>query len=382
VAVTRWVDGLTSAGVAAGIKPSGDLDLGLLVADRPITWAGAFTRNAAAAECVRWNRAHLGHRARALVVNSGNANACTGSAGRHTVEATAAAAAEQIGCGADEVLVCSTGPIGVPLDARLIESAVPAAANSLTDSVDDFSRSLLTTDTFPKVSTASSSGASVTGVAKGAAMIAPNMATMLAFLGTDANVPADALQPAVDWAVDRSFNRLCLDGCESTNDSVVVFATGAGPALEQEDLRAMLLDVCSQLALKMARDAEGSTKLVRIRIEGARTEAHAAELGRAVARSDLWRAAAHGADPNWGRVLSAMGSVDRRLDVERTSVAIGDEVLFAKGEPSGLLAAAAAAMSGDEFTVLVVLDQGDAAAEILTADLSEEYVTLNAEVTT
>jgi glutamate N-acetyltransferase / amino-acid N-acetyltransferase len=382
VAVTRWVDGLTSAGVAAGIKPSGDLDLGLLVAERPSTWAGAFTRNAAAAECVRWNRAHLGHRARALVVNSGNANACTGSAGRHTVEATAAAAAEQIGCGTDEVLVCSTGPIGVPLDARLIESAVPAAANALTNSVDDFSRSLLTTDTFPKVSTASSRGASVTGAAKGAAMIAPNMATMLAFLGTDANVPADALQPAVDWAVDRSFNRLCLDGCESTNDSVVVFTTGAGPALEQEALRAMLLDVCSQLALRMARDAEGSTKLVRIRIEGASTEAHAAELGRAVARSDLWRAAAHGADPNWGRVLSAMGSVDRRLDVERTSVAIGDEVLFAKGEPSGFLAAAAAAMGGDEFTVSVVLDQGDASAEILTADLSEEYVTLNAEVTT
>jgi glutamate N-acetyltransferase/amino-acid N-acetyltransferase len=382
VAVTRWVDGLTSAGVAAGIKPSGDLDLGLLVAAHPFTWAGAFTRNAAAAECVGWNRAHLGHRARALVVNSGNANACTGSAGRHTVEATAAAAAEQIGCGVDEVLVCSTGPIGVPLDARLIESAVPAAANALTDSVDDFSRSLLTTDTFPKVSTVSSSGASVTGVAKGAAMIAPNMATMLAFLGTDANVPGDELQLAVDWAVDRSFNRLCLDGCESTNDSVVVFATGAGPALEQEDLRAMLLEVCSQLALKMARDAEGSTKLVRIRIEGASTESHAAELGRAVARSDLWRAAAHGADPNWGRVLSAMGSVDRRLDLERTSVAIGDEVLFAKGEPSGFLAAAAAAMSGDEFTVSVGLDQGDASAEILTADLSEEYVTLNAEVTT
>jgi glutamate N-acetyltransferase / amino-acid N-acetyltransferase len=380
--VTRWVEGLASAGVAAGIKPSGDLDLGLLVADHPVAWAGAFTRNAAAAACVNWNRAALGRRMRALVVNSGNANACTGSAGRNTVEATAAAAAAQIGCGVDEILVCSTGPIGVPLDARLIQRALPAAAGSLGPMVADFSRSMLTTDTFPKVSTASSGGASVTGVAKGAAMIAPNMATMLAFIGTDADVPAESLQTAVDWAVDRSFNRLCLDGCESTNDSVLVLATGAGPKLEPDDLRAGLLDVCSQLALKMARDAEGATKVVRVRIEGASTEAYAAELGRAVARSDLWRTAAHGADPNWGRVLAAMGAVDRQLDFERTSVAIGDEVMFAKGEPGGLLAAAAAAMSGDEFTVSVVLDQGDATAEILTADLSEEYVTLNSEVTT
>ena len=382
MAVTRWVEGLASAGVAAGIKPSGDLDLGLLVADHPVTWAGAFTRNAAAAECVNWNRAALGRRMRALVVNSGNANACTGTAGRHTVEATAAAAANQIGCGVDEVLVCSTGPIGVPLDAGLIEKALPAAAGSLDGKVADFSRSILTTDTFPKVSTASRGGASITGVAKGAAMIAPNMATMLAFIGTDADVPAESLQAAVDWAVDRSFNRLCLDGCESTNDSVLVLATGAGPEPEPEELRASLLDVCSQLALKMARDAEGATKLVRVRIEGASTDDHTAELGRAVARSDLWRTAAHGADPNWGRVLAAMGAADRQLDVDSTSVAIGDEVMFAKGEPTGLLAAAAAEMSGDEFTVSVVLDQGDAMAEILTADLSEEYVTLNAEVTT
>ena len=380
--MTRWVEGLASAGVAAGIKPSGDLDLGLLVAHHPVTWAGTFTRNAAAAECVNWNRDALGRRMRALVVNSGNANACTGTAGRNTVEATAAAAAKQIGCGVDEVLVCSTGPIGVPLDARVIERALPAAASSLGDMVADFSRSILTTDTFPKVSTASRGGASVTGVAKGAAMIAPNMATMLAFIGTDANVPAESLQAAVDWAVDRSFNRLCLDGCESTNDSVLVLATGAVPEPEPEELRAALLDVCSQLALKMARDAEGATKLVRVRIEGASTDAHAAELGRAVARSDLWRTAAHGADPNWGRVLAAMGALDRQLDVDTTSVAIGDEVMFAKGEPTGLLAAAAAEMSGDEFTVSVVLDQGDATAEILTADLSEEYVTLNAEVTT
>jgi len=380
--VTRWVDGLKSAGVAAGIKPSSELDLGLLVADRPVTWAGTFTRNAAAAECVNWNRSVLGRPARALIVNSGNANACTGGGGRIAVEAAAAAVAEAVGCDVEEVLVCSTGPIGVPLDARLIEAALPAAARSLAPEVDGFSRSILTTDTFPKVSTWTSDGASITGVAKGAAMIAPNMATMLAFVGTDAEVPADALQEATDWAVDRSFNRLWLDGCESTNDSVFVLATGRGPELASRELRAGLLRVCSELALKMARDAEGATKLVRINVEGATSEAAAVELGRAVAGSNLWKAAAHGADPNWGRVLAAIGAVDRQLDIQTTSVAIGDELLFDKGEPCGRLGAAAAAMRADEFSVSVTLDRGDGAAEVLTSDLSEEYVTLNAEVTT
>jgi glutamate N-acetyltransferase / amino-acid N-acetyltransferase len=382
VAMTRWVEGLSSAGVAAGIKPSGELDLGLLVGERPLTWAGVFTRNAAAAHCIGWNRAARGRRVRALVVNSGNANACTGSAGKNTVEATAAATASNVGCAEDEVLVFSTGPIGVPLDARLIENALPAARASLRPEVTAFSQSLLTTDTFPKVSVADSGGTKFTGVAKGAAMIAPNMATMLAFVATDAAVSEDALSSATDWAVSRTFNRLCLDGCESTNDSVVVLSTGTGRELKPHLLRPKLLEVCSDLALKMARDAEGATKLVRVKIDGARSEDHAVELGRAVAGSDLWRAAVHGADPNWGRVLAAMGAVDRDLAPETMSVGIGDELLFDKGEPCGLLARAAAVMRADEFTVSVTLQAGDAGAEVLTTDLSEEYVTLNAEVTT
>lgn len=380
--MTRWVEGLTSAGVAAGIKPSGDLDLGLLVAERPLTWAGAFTRNAAAAECIHWNRAARGHPVRALVVNSGNANACTGSGGRNTVEATAAAAASNVGCSADEVLVFSTGPIGVPLEARLIENALPAALASLNGEVDAFAHSIMTTDTFPKVAVSASHGATVTGVAKGAAMIAPDMATMLAFVATDATVSRDTLSGALEWAVDRSFNRLCIDGCESTNDSVVVLATGDGPEFDEVRLRTGLLEVCADLALKMARDAEGATKVVRIQVEGARSEEHAVELARAVAGSDLWKAAAHGADPNWGRVLAALGAADRELEIGSLSVAIGDQLLFDKGEPCGLLAAAAAAMRGDEFSLSVSLDSGEASAEVLTTDLSEEYVTLNAEVTT
>jgi len=220
------------------------------------------------------------------------------------------------------------------------------------------------------------------GVAKGAAMLAPNMATMLAFIGTDATVEPDALQAALSYAVERSFNRLCIDSCESTNDSVIALATGAGPAVDDSELRSGLLKVCGDLALKMARDAEGGTKLIRVRVNGARDEAHGVTLGKSVASSNLWCAAAHGADPNWGRVLSAMGSVDRSLDITSTAVAIGDEVVFASGEPGGFLANAAAAMHGDEFTVTITLAAGDASAEVLTCDLSEEYVTVNAEVTT
>jgi len=213
-------------------------------------------------------------------------------------------------------------------------------------------------------------------------MIAPNMATMLAFVGTDARVPADELQASLGWAVERTFNRLSLDACESTNDSVVALATGAGPEVDANALRAGLLEVCAGLATKIARDAEGATKLVRVSVTGARDEEHAVALGRAVAASDLWRAAVHGGDPNWGRVLAAVGSADRNLDLDAVSVSVGGEILFDRGEPVGVLAAAAAAMRDGEFRVELVLGQGHGSAEVLTADLSEEYVTLNAEVTT
>lgn len=379
---TKWPSGLRSSGVSAGIKSSGALDLGLLASERAATWAGAFTCNAAAASCVHWCRAALGRPVRAVVVNSGNANACTGARGRATVESTAADTAATLGCAVDEVLVCSTGPIGVPLDAALLSAALGPAAEGLSPDTADFSHALLTTDTHAKVATSSAGPASVVGVAKGAAMLAPNMATMLAFIGTDATVDPNLFQDALSDAVEQSFNRLSIDSCESTNDSVIALATGAGPAADEAELRSSLFEVCRELALKIARDAEGATKLIRIRVAGAHDEAHAVALGKAVAASNLWSAAAHGADPNWGRVLSAMGSLDRSLDLASTSVAIGDEVVFKSGEPVGFIARAAATMRSNEFTVTVGLAEGESAAEVLTTDLSEEYVTLNAEVTT
>jgi glutamate N-acetyltransferase / amino-acid N-acetyltransferase len=382
VAVTvTWPGGLKSAGVASGIKPDGALDLGLIVAARPLAWAGTFTKNAAAAAPVLWCRSLLGTPVRALVVNSGNANACTGPGGDAAVRAVAGAAAEVAGCEPEEVLVASTGPIGVALPAGAIVASLPEAAGALTPDVDSFARSILTTDTRVKVTASGSGAASLVGVAKGAAMLAPNMATMLAFLVTDASLDAPALQSALDAAVHRTFDRISVDACESTNDSVFLLATGE-TSVNEAAFTAQLESACSSLAEQIVRDAEGGSKLVRISVRGAADDDAAVALGRAVAGSTLWRAAVHGADPNWGRVLSALGSVDRSLDLGRVQLSIGTEPVFAHGAPAGSLDTAAKVMAADEFEIDCVVGEGPGAAQVLSSDLSPEYVTLNAYGTT
>jgi glutamate N-acetyltransferase/amino-acid N-acetyltransferase len=376
-----WPAGLAGAGVAAGIKRSGEVDLGLLVADQPTTWAGVFTRNAAAAPCVVWNRGLLGRPARAVVANSGNANACTGAAGSRAVEVTAASTAALVGCEPQDVLVVSTGVIGVPLAVDHLVAALPRARDCLTTEVGPFAASILTTDTTVKIASAEVRGARATGVAKGAAMVTPNMGTMLAFLATDAQVDHPTLQELLGRAVDTSFNRISVDACESTNDTVLSLATGGIPVRAQA-LGTALEAVCASLAEQIARDAEGGTRLVRIDVEGADDDDVAATLGRAVAASALWRSAVHGADPNWGRVVAALGAADRSLELARLSIAIGDEVVFATGEPSGNSDAAAHALSADEVTVTCSVGEGSGKARILSADLSPSYVTLNAFATT
>jgi glutamate N-acetyltransferase/amino-acid N-acetyltransferase len=375
-----WPLGVSSAGVASGIKSGGDLDLGLLVADRRAAWAGTFTRNAAAAACVYRNRQLLGHPARAVVVNSGNANACTGAAGEAAVEATAAAAARTLGCAPQEVLVASTGLIGVPLDVGRLIDALPAAIESLATDPEPFATSILTTDTTTKMSRARAGDAEILGVAKGAAMLAPNMATMLAFLATDAAGDPASLQQGLRRAVEVTFNRICVDACESTNDSVICLATGRVPT-EGGALADALVAVCASLAEQIARDAEGAARLVRVGIEGAPDQTVAAALGRAVASSALWRAAAHGADPNWGRILAALGSADRSLQPSSVSVAIGPELVFAHGEPVGSRSSARRALEADDVTVTCTVGEGSGRAEILSSDLSPDYVTLNAFAT-
>ena len=379
--MTSWPTGARGSGVACGIKGDDEADLGLLVTDRPATWAGTFTVNAAAAASVHWSRARMGAPARAVVVNSGNANACTGMDGTTAVEKTTAGAAAVVGCRPEEVLVASTGPIGIPLEAARIVAALPRAAASLGAAVEPFAASILTTDTTIKVAHATSGDAEIVGVAKGAAMIAPNMATMLAFIVTDARLEHARLKSDLGRAVDRSFNRLCIDACESTNDSVFCLATGRADGDPQTFPRA-LASVCASLAEQIARDAEGATKLVRVDVVGAEDEATGVALGRAVAGSDLWRCAVHGADPNWGRIAAALGAVDRSLEPGHLSIAIGPEVLFAKGEPAGDMAAAKGHLTGDEVLVTCTVGEGPASVEVLSSDISPSYVQLNAFGTT
>ena len=369
--------GFAGVGVAAGIKSTGDLDLGVLVADAPASWAGTFTRNAAAAACVGWCRALLSSSIRAIVVNSGNANACTGAAGYAAVETTAAAAAKSIGCAPQEVLIASTGTIGVPLPVGSLTDALPSAIGGLGRDAEGFARAILTTDTAPKIVSSAAGGATVVGIAKGAAMLAPNMATMLAFLTTDAAAPEEGLQPLLDAAVRTSFDRISIDACESTNDSVFLVSSGQ-VTVERSILAQAVTAVCKDLAERMVRDAEGASKFVRIQVIGGLDDDHAVALGRSIAASSLWRAAINGADPNWGRVLAAMGAVDRRLDPRSVTLAIGPETVFDAGEPCGSLDAAHKEMSADEFTLSCVVGAGPGMAEILSSDLSESYVRLNA----
>jgi glutamate N-acetyltransferase / amino-acid N-acetyltransferase len=376
---------VTSSGVACGIKPFGKQDLGLLLTERRVTWAGAFTRNAAAAAPVTWSRARLGRPVRALVVNSGNANACTGPDGYAAVESTAAAAAGVLGCRAEEVLVSSTGPIGVALPVSRIVNTLPEAAAGLSEDTADFAASILTTDTRQKVARRELEGASISGVAKGAAMLAPNMATMLAFIATDAVLPQDHLQESLTSAVRTSFDRISVDACESTNDSVYLLSTGLSAPVEPGRFDDALAEVCSSLAEQMVRDAEGATKLVRIEVSGAADEDHGLALGRAVAASCLWRAAVNGGDPNWGRVISALGATDRSLNLSALELWIGEQQVFSAGAPvagGGGTDQAAAEMSSDEICVSCVVGGGSASVEVLSADLSTTYVELNAGGTT
>jgi glutamate N-acetyltransferase/amino-acid N-acetyltransferase len=377
MAVT-WPDGIRSSGVSCGIKPSGDLDLGIVALDAPGAWAATFTQSGAAAAPVLWSRSVLGGALRAVVVNSGNANACTGAAGVAAVGQTARAAAAELGCAPQEIAVASTGPIGVPLPLPEVLRGLPSAAQHLAPDAAAFSHAILTTDTKPKVARRSGAGFDVAGVAKGAAMLAPNMATMLAFLATDAAADSLALQAALNEAVGKTFDRIDVDGCQSTNDSVFLLSSATGASADELSLVGPLTEVCRDLAEQMVRDAEGGSRLVRIRVAGAEDEAACELLAHSVAQSALWRAALYGGDPNWGRVVAALGAADPKLDLARVSVLIGSEEVFRDGEPAGSPGAAAEAMSAGEVTVSCRVGGSGFEAEVLTADLSPEYVTSNA----
>lgn len=374
----QWPLGFTSAGGNCGIKASGTGDLGVLVAEIPVQWAGTFTLNAAAAAPVLWSKAQLGKLVRAIVVNSGNANACTGLQGEEAVLRTVKAASKALSCSEEQILVASTGPIGVPLPVEKITAALPRAIGELSRETEPFAKSIMTTDTKMKIAVAKAGEATIVGVAKGAAMLAPNMATMLAFIATDARLPEDdLLAPYLRMSVRDSFNLISVDACESTNDSVFVLASALVAATAGE-FSAGLRQVTKDLARQMVEDAEGGTRVMRIRVTGTIDPPRAARLAHAVAASALWRAALHGGDPNWGRVLSAIGSEDRELDMDGVTVSIGGVRVFDKGSPTGRTLDAAAEMKGAEVLVEVEVGTGTGEAEVLASDLSPAYVLENA----
>jgi glutamate N-acetyltransferase/amino-acid N-acetyltransferase len=383
--------GFRAAAVAAGIKPD-RLDLALVAADRPCAAAGVFTTNRAVAAPVVVSREHLASgRARAIVVNAGCANAATGPAGLRDAREMAAVAASALGIAPAEVVVASTGVIGVPLPMARIRAGIVAAAQALArDGGEAAARAILTTDTRPKTVTLpltiGGRPATLAGMAKGAGMIAPNMATMLAFFTTDAAIAAPLLRRALVEAVGDSLNRITVDGDTSTNDTAVVLASGASgaPPIEAEGagfdaLRAGLVAASRALAEAIVRDGEGATRIAEVRVEGAACAADADRIARAIAESPLVKTALHGGDPNWGRILAAAGRAGVEVDLARADVFIGD-VWVAEGgcaraydEPL-----AAAGMCEDPVRLRLRLHAGAASGWLWTSDLTHGYIDINA----
>jgi glutamate N-acetyltransferase/amino-acid N-acetyltransferase len=369
--------GFRAAAVASGLKPTG-LDVALLVADARCAAAGVFTTNLAKAPPVVVSREHVrGGRARAVLVNAGCANAGTGEAGLADAREAAALVAATVGCGTGEVLVASTGVIGVRLPMEKLRAGIVAAGRGLSrEGGADAARAILTTDTRPKeVAVEFRSGDAtcvVGGMAKGAGMLAPNLATMLAFFTTDAAVEASLLRRALVEAVGESLNRITVDGDTSTNDCALALASGAGrgPVIDREG---PAFD-----AFRRAL-AEAGGRLAEVRVEGARTAADADRVARTVAESPLVKTALHGGDPNWGRVLAAVGRSGVALEPSRVSIWIGDVHVAEGGAGRGYEeSAAAAAMREDPVRLRIRLGEGGASGWMWTSDLSHGYVDINA----
>ncbi len=370
----------------------------MLVSDRPATAAAVFTTNRAQAAPVLVSRRHLtrsGGVARAVIVNSGCANACTGEAGLDVARDMAAETARLVGCPEEQVLVASTGVIGVALSIEKIRHALPTAVAALgADQGSLAAQAIMTTDPFPKevAARATLAGREITvgGMAKGSGMIGPHMtmqATMLAFVTTDAAVPKPLLDRALREVVDDTFNAITVDGECSTNDCVMLLANGAsGATVDEASYPAFahaLQTVCMRLALGIVRGGEGATKLITVSVGGAATVADARRAAKAIANSPLVKTAVHGGDPNWGRLIAVAGRAEVEFDLSRAEVAIGPVVLFKDGRPHDEAAAEAARyLKHNEVTISVNLGAGVETSTVWTCDLSAEYVRINADYRT
>jgi glutamate N-acetyltransferase/amino-acid N-acetyltransferase len=387
--------GFRAAGISAGIKANGNADLALLVSDTPARGAAVFTTNKVQAAGVLVSREHLaksGGAVRAVIVNSGCANACTGDAGMRDAREMTELAAKAVGCPVDQVLVASTGVIGVALPMDKVRGGVSKAFRALgADQGSAASRAIMTTDPFPKESAAQmaigSGTISIGGMCKGSGMIEPMLATMLGFVTTDADVPAALLSRALKEAVDESFNAITVDGDCSTNDCVMLLANGAsGVAIDEKSYAAFvdgLRAVCRELAMGIVRGGEGATKLVTVKVTGGASAAEARKAAKTIANSLLVKTAIHGGDPNWGRLICAAGRAGVAFDASKAAVTIGSIVLYKDGQPHDDLAPKAAEyLKGRDLEVGVDLGSGSASSTVWTCDLSAEYVRINADYRT
>lgn len=392
--MTHYPAGFRLAGTHCGLKPDGKPDIALLVSDRPCAAAGVFTTNQVKAAPVIYDQAILAQpdaSVRAVIANTGSANAGTGAPGLAHTRQVAAQVAAQVGGEPDQVLALSTGVIGLPLPmdamARGIAALVPALR---ADGWPDAAAAILTTDTRPKCASAQRDDYTITGIAKGAGMIAPNMATMLAIIATDAAIPPAMLHHALRQANAQSFNRIVVDGDMSTNDTALLLANGAAGgrtltgSADQSAFTTALTGVCVELAQAIVRDGEGATKFVTLQVTGATDEASARTVAQAIATSPLVKTAFYGADPNWGRILAAAGYAGVPLEAPKLALwlldAAGDPALHlvADGMPLDYdEPAAIALMSTAEWGFRLDLGLGRAAVEVWTCDLSHDYVTIN-----
>ena len=386
--------GFRAAGLHCGVKSDpAKHDLALFVSDRPASAAGVFAQNRVVGWPVVVSRERVPTGAlRAVVINSGCANVYTGSEGLDAARRMAAVTAAALDCGDHAVAVCSTGTIAHRLPIEPVAAGIPRAAAALGGTPADLesaARGMMTTDTFPKLATREVEGADgplrITGVAKGAAMIAPNMATMLAVVMTDAALPPDRCDELLRVAAGRTFNRISVDGHQSTSDTVLLLANGAGgPPADERDFADALGGVCEDLAKSIIRDAEGATHFVTLDVTGLPTEADAHRIARAVADSVLVKTAIHGADPNWGRILSAAGYADVPFDPDRFSLSINGTAVCQRGTITDYDDAALSADLRANRDTHLSLDFGDGEAGVRfwTSDLTAEYVRLNADYTT
>lgn len=372
-------EGFRAAGVASGLKASGNKDVALVVNDGPKHAAAAvFTSNRCKANPILWSQEVIkSGLARAIILNSGGANCYTGPQGFQTTHATAEKVGELLGTGAAEILVCSTGLIGEQLDRdKLLSGAQEAFSTLAADGGASAAEAIMTTDTVPKFATRQGSGYRLGGMAKGAGMLAPALATMLVVITTDADLEPQELDTALREATRLSFDRLDSDGAMSTNDQVTLMASGAsGVKPEPIEFQELLTELCQELALKLLDDAEGASHNIHIKVRGAASEADALEVGRAIARNNLFKTAIFGNDPNWGRILAAIGTTSATFDPYNINVSMNSVLISAKGMPTA--DRSEVDLSGREVVIEIDLHSGEQTATVVTNDLTHAYVEEN-----